>query len=72
MRGSPNPLHSAISNRAGADGWNRARKDGGTKIESGDMFERPVEVVEIEEGMPMKLGPLDIVPFELYRSSTNQ
>ena len=72
MRGSPNPRHSAILNCAGADGWNRARKDGGTKVESGDVLERLDEMEEIEEGMPMKLGPLDIVPFELYRSSTNQ
>ena len=48
MRGSPNPLHSAISNCAGADHWNQERKDGGTKIESGDVLERPDEVVDIE------------------------
>ena len=58
MRGSSNPLHSNISNRAGADSWNRARRDGKTKVELDGVLKRPVEVLDIEEGMPMKLGSI--------------
>ena len=72
MWGSPSPLHSTISNCAGVNSWHRARRDSGTKVESGDVLERLDEMEEIEEGMPMKLGPLDIVRFKLYRSNTNQ
>ena len=57
MPGSPNPLHSTISNCAGANSWNRARRDGGTKVESGGVLEGPVKVLEIEEGMPRPKEP---------------
>ena len=45
---------SANSNRAGADSLYRVRRDNGAKVESRVVLKRPVEVVEVKEGIPMR------------------